>query len=48
MTQNRKPDLSEHDEEVVPFDEVMKKLVEGKRARKKPQHQNPTKGSHNE
>ena len=30
----QKPDLSEHEEEAVPFDEVMKKLVKAKPAKK--------------
>jgi hypothetical protein len=36
-TQPPKPDLSVHEEESVPFDEVMKKLVEAKPAPKKPE-----------
>jgi hypothetical protein len=32
-----KPDLTEHEEEAVPFDEVMKKLVNAKPAPKKPE-----------
>ena len=38
MAQNpkpEKPDLSEHEEEAVPFDEVMQKLVKAKPAPKK-------------
>ncbi len=35
MTQTPKPDLSEHEDEAVPFDEVMKKLVQAKPAQKK-------------
>jgi hypothetical protein len=39
MTQTPKPDLSEHEDELIPFDEVMKKLVEAKPAPKKPDPQ---------
>jgi len=35
MTHPHKPDLSEHEEEAIPFDEVMKKLIEAKPAPKK-------------
>ena len=35
MTEYPKPDLSEHDEEVTPFDDVMRKLLEAKLAPKK-------------
>ena len=30
MTDTPKPDLSEHEEEAVPFDDVMRKLLEAK------------------
>ncbi len=36
-TKTPKPDLSEHEEEAVPFDEVMQKLVKAKPAPKKPE-----------
>lgn len=35
MNTKPKPDLTEHEEEAVPFDEVMKKLVEAKPVAKK-------------
>ena len=37
MTHTPKPDLTEHEDESVPFDEVMKKLVQAKPASKKPE-----------
>lgn len=37
MTKPSKPDLTEHEEEAVPFDEVMQKLVKAKPAPKKPE-----------
>lgn len=30
MVQARKPDLDEHEEEAIPFDDVMRKLLEAK------------------
>jgi hypothetical protein len=36
-TPTQKPDLAEHEEEAVPFDEVMKKLVDAKPTAKKPE-----------
>lgn len=42
-----KPDLSEHEEEGVPFDEVMKKLVEAKPAPKKPEPDKDPQGQGN-
>ncbi len=35
MSQTPKPDLSEHEDEAIPFDQVIKKLVEAKPAPKK-------------
>jgi len=35
MPQTPKPDLSEHEEEAVSFDEIMQKLVKAKPAPKK-------------
>ena len=32
MTQTPKPDLSEHDEEATPFEDVMRKLLDAKPA----------------
>ena len=32
MTHTPKPDLSEHDEEATPFDDVMRKLLDAKSA----------------
>jgi len=37
MTETPKPDLIEHEDEAVPFDEVMKKLIQAKPAPKKPE-----------
>ncbi len=37
MTKSPKPDLTEHEDEAVPFDEVMKKLAQAKPAPKKPE-----------
>lgn len=34
MTQTPKPDLAEHEDEAVPFDQVMKKLLGAKPAPK--------------
>jgi hypothetical protein len=45
MTQTPKPDISEHEEETVPFDEVMKRLVEAKSTPEKPE---PPKRKENE
>ena len=43
MTQTPKPDLSEHEDEAIPFDQVMKKLAEAKPAPKKPETPKPEK-----
>ncbi len=37
MIQTPKPDLTEHEVEAVPFDQVMKKLIEAKPTPKKPE-----------
>ncbi len=36
MTQTPKPDLSDHEEEAVPFDDVLRKLLTAKPASRKP------------
>ena len=41
MTQPPKPDLSEHEEEGVPFEDVMHKLLSAKSAPAKPPHPEP-------
>lgn len=41
MTQTPKPDLSEHEEEGAPFEDVMRKLLAAKPAPKKPEQDEP-------
>ncbi len=36
MTQTSKPDLSDHEEEAAPFDDVLRKLLTAKPAPRKP------------
>jgi hypothetical protein len=43
MNQTPKPDLTEHEEEIIPFDDVIKKLVEAKPAPKSPEPPKPKK-----
>jgi hypothetical protein len=48
MTDKPQPNLSEHEDEAVPFDEVIKKLVQAKPAPKKTDAQSSKKVSKNE
>jgi len=41
MTQAPKPDLSEHEEEAAPFEDVMRKLLSAKPTPTKPSHPEP-------
>lgn len=42
MTKTPKPDLSEHEEEAAPFEDVMRKLLAAKPAHKPPSEAEPT------